>query len=144
MIAGHEPDSSSTTDYRTFSGLSTSVGVQLGERFNHEIALEWARLADLAPHIASAETIAARYMFSIDFFGKHGFTPSVGVGLAVGRFAALGSGEQVDGIYLAGRARAGVRYTFDFGLALRADLTMSVYGKGNFGFLPVVGVGWQF
>ncbi len=144
MLAGHEPDPSSSTDYNRFSGLTTSVGIELGDRFNHELALEWARLADLSPHIALAETVAAHYMFSVDFLGKHGFTPSIGVGLAIGRFAAIGSGEAVSGLYLAGRLRAGLRYTFGWGLGVRADLTASVYGNGNFGLMPVVGVSWRF
>ncbi len=144
MVAGHAPDASSTTDYRHFGGLATSVGVELGNRFNHELALEWAQLSDLTPSLAYANTMALRYTFSVDFFGKHGFTPTLGVGVAVGRFEATGSRETVDGVYLAGRLLVGVKYTFSFGLGLRADLVGSVYGLGNFGLLPSLGLSWRF
>jgi hypothetical protein len=127
---------------RVFSGTTASVGVEFGDRFNHELAVEWLRLVG-TDGPAAAQALAGRYTFSVDFLGKKGFTPTVGVGVSVGRFVAQSPGESVGGFALAGRALAGVRYTFDFGLSLKALVAVNFYGV-QLSLAPTVGVAWQF
>ena len=128
---------------RVFSGSTASLGLEFGDRFNHELAVEWVRLQGVTTEVASAQALAGRYTFSVDFLGKQGFTPTVGIGVSVGRFVAQSPGDAVSGFFLAGRALAGVRYTFDFGLSLKALVAVSFYGV-QLSVAPTVGVGWQF
>ncbi len=128
---------------RVFSGSTASLGVEFGDRFNHELAVEWIRLVGVNDGPAAAQALAGRYTFSVDFLGKNGFTPTVGVGVSVGRFVAQSPGDSVRGFALAGRALAGVRYTFDFGLSLKALVAVNFYGV-QLSVAPTVGVGWQF
>lgn len=127
---------------RVFSGTTASLGVEFGDRFNHELAVEWIRLVG-TDGPAGAQALGGRYTFSVDFLGKQGFTPTVGVGLSVGRFIAQSPGDSVGGFFLAGRALAGVRYTFDFGLSLKALVAVNFYGV-QLSVAPTVGIGWQF
>ena len=128
---------------RAFSGSTASLGVEFGDRFNHELAVEYLRLQGLTDGPAAAQALAGRYTFTVDFLGKQGFTPTVGVGLSVGRFFAQSPGDNVSGWALAARAVAGVRYTFDFGLSLKALVAANFYGL-HVSVAPTVGVAWQF
>lgn len=128
---------------RVFGGTTASLGVEFGDRFNHELAVEWVRLTGLSAQPAAAHALAARYTFSVDFFGKQGFSPTVGLGLSAGRFVAESPGDQVRGLFLGVRALAGVRYTFDVGLSLKALLAVNFYGQ-HLTVAPTMGVAWRF
>lgn len=126
-----------------YLGPTVRLGVEFGERFNHEVAVESLQLPRF-DRPGTAHAVVGRYTFSVDFLGKRGFTPVVGVGLGGGRFFVLDATEQVSGWALAVSALAGVRYTFDFGLTLKAEVSGSYYGGGLFSMAPAALVGWQF
>ncbi|MDX2013621.1 MAG: hypothetical protein SFW67_25735 [Myxococcaceae bacterium] len=127
---------------RSFTGTTASLGMEIGDRFNHELALEWVSLVgNDGP--ARSNALGGRYTFSVDFLGKKGFTPTVGIGLSVGRFIAQSPGDSVGGFFLAGRGLAGVRYTFDFGLSLKALVAVNFYGV-QLSVAPTLGVAWRF
>jgi len=128
---------------RTFSGSTASLGLEFGDRFNHELAVEWVRLQGVTSEPAGAQALAGRYTFSVDFLGKKGFTPTVGLGVSLGRFVAQSPGDSVSGFFLGARALAGVRYTFDFGLSLKALVAVNFYGV-QFSVVPTVGLAWRF
>lgn len=128
---------------RTFGGSTASLGLEFGDRFNHELAVEWIRLQGVTSEPAAAQALAGRYTFSVDFLGKNGFSPTVGLGVSVGRFVAQSPGDAVSGFFLAGRALAGVRYTFDFGLSLKALVAVNFYGL-QVSVAPTVGLAWRF
>lgn len=125
---------------RPFGGFTASAGLEFGERLNHEVALELVSLT--GTEAASAQGLGARYTLSFDFFGKQGFSPTVGLGVGVGRFIASSPGDRVAGFFVSGRALAGIRYTFDIGLSLKALLVGNVYGP-QISLVPTLGLGWQ-
>jgi hypothetical protein len=127
---------------RVFSGTTASLGAEFGDRFNHELAVECIRLTG-TDGPAGAQALAGRYTFSVDFLKKDGFTPTVGVGLSVGRFIAQSPGDSVGGFFLAARGLAGVRYTFDFGLSLKALVAVNFYGV-QLSVAPTLGIAWRF
>lgn len=127
---------------RVFGGTTASLGIEVGDRFNHELAVEWIRLVG-TDGPAGAQALGGRYAFSVDLLGKAGFTPTVGVGVSVGRFIAASPGDSVRGVFVAARGLAGVRYTFRFGLSLKALVAVNFYGV-QLSIAPTVGVAWRF
>jgi hypothetical protein len=131
-----------TQNARLWGGYQASLGVEFGDVFNHELALEFVALEGIGEP-AAAQGLGGRYTFSVDFLGKKGFTPTVGIGVSAGRFLASSPGDNVGGFYLSARALAGVRYTFDFGLSLKALLVGNLYGP-TVSFAPTLGIAWRF
>jgi hypothetical protein len=144
----------STVTFNRMVGPRLLVGLELGDRFNHELGFEYSTVSGTGTTLGvdvpiSTTTIAGRYTFSVDLLKKEGFTPLVGVGLAVGQFrvtggsAATGGVEHGGGVYLAFHAVAGLRYTFENGLGLKAQFTVSTYG-GLIGLQPSLAAAWRF
>lgn len=142
-----------TVGFGTLVGPTARVGIELGDRFNHELSFQFSRAAgtgssgDFTVPI-DILTLAGRYTFSVDFFKKegiHGFTPSLGVGLCIGTFRANTS---VDpslakwGPFLELHAVLGFRYTLPMGLGFRVELVASTYG-GFLALQPSAGVAWR-
>ncbi len=126
-----------------YLGPVVRLGVEFGERFNHELAVEELQLPRF-DRPGTAHAILGRYTFSVDFLGKRGFSPLVGLGLGGGRFFVVDAAERVSGWALSLNAIAGLRYTFEFGLTLKAEVAGSYYGGGLFSLSPAGLVGWQF
>lgn len=126
-----------------YLGPAVRLGVEFGDRFNHELSVEELELPRF-DRPGTAHAILGRYTFSVDFLGKRGFTPLVGVGVGGGRFFVIDPTERVSGWALSLNAIAGLRYTFEFGLTLKAEVTGSYYGAGLFSVSPAGLVGWQF
>lgn len=126
-----------------YLGPTLGVGIEFGERLNHELGVEGLQLPRFdRPGVATA--VLGRYTLTFDFLGKRGFTPFVGAGVGVGRFFVVDTTERVSGWALAASVLAGVRYTFSFGLSLKATVVGSYYGATLFSVAPSAGVGWQF
>lgn len=145
---------SAGTSFSTLVGPSARVGIELGDRFNHEISFQFSRAAgtgttgDFTVPI-DVMTLAGRYTFSVDFFKKEGlggFTPSLGVGLSLGAFRANTNADPTLakwGPYLELHAVLGFRYTLKNGLGIKAELAASTYG-GFIALQPSAGVAWRF
>lgn len=128
---------------RLYAGLDLSVGLEFGDVLNHELAIELVDVQGLVPDGSNARGLGARYTLSIDFLGKDGFTPTIGLGVGGGSFFARSPGDDVGGFFISGRALAGVRYTFSFGLSLKALFAVNFYGSA-IAFVPTAGAAWVF
>lgn len=135
-----------------FFGPTVRAGWEFGTRFNHEITFQYTHAgavgeaSDIALG-AGVNTYAAGYRFGVDFLGKEGFTPYIGVGLYTGWVDVTVAGGDVrtstGGVLLELHGAAGARYTFESGLSLRAEVAGSTYG-GLIGVQPSLGAGYQF
>lgn len=143
----------SSVTFSRMVGPRLLVGLELGDRFNHELGFEYSTVSGVGTSSGldvpiSVATVAGRYTFSVDLLKKDGFTPLLGVGVAAGQFhvnagTATTGGEQTSGFYLAFHAVAGARYTFSNGLGVKAQVTLSTYG-GFIGLQPSLAVAWRF
>jgi hypothetical protein len=139
---------SSGVSFNNLVGPRLLAGLEVGDRFNHEFAVEWSRVSgvgntSLSSTPVSLQTLAGRYTFSVDFLKKEGFTPLLGVGFAAGTADVTAGDQAASRFYLAFHAVAGARYTFDNGLGLKVQLTVSTYG-GFVGLQPSVAAAWRF
>lgn len=147
---------SSTVVFSSLVGPVARAGFEIGERFNHALVFEFTQSSGTGTTAGvtlpvGVQTLAGRYTFSVDFLKKDGFTPSLGVGLAVGTVNInVGNASTVNGnptstsrLYLAFHAVAGARYTFKNGFGLRLDLAASTYG-GFVGLQPTAGLSYRF
>ncbi len=126
-----------------YLGHTVRVGLEFGTIVNHEVALEVLGLPRLdEPGLANA--LMARYTLSIDFLGKRGFTPLLGLGVSGGRFLVSAPSERAGGWAASAFATAGVRYTFDFGLSLKGELQGGLYGPGLWTATPSLTAAWRF
>ncbi len=142
------------TEFSSFVGPTFRAGYEFGGRWNHEVALQLTRADGTAEYsgydfTAGLTTYGFGYRFAVDILDKKGFTPYVGTGMYIGlvdieveESSTLLSSEDTR-IYLEFHAAAGARYCFDWGLNIRADVTLSTYG-GFLGVQPGVGAGYQF
>ena len=140
--------------FNHLTGPATRVGFEIGDRFNHELSFQFSlargagRTGGLTVPI-EIMTLAGSYTFSIDFFTKQGldalpgFTPSLGIGLAVGQARLNAGGQQATAPYLELHAGVGFKYTWKSGLGLRAEVVASTYG-GFLAVQPSVGVSYRF
>jgi hypothetical protein len=126
-----------------YAGHSLRLGVEFGTVVNHELALEVLRVPRFdEPGLANA--LMARYTLTVDFLGKKGFTPLVGLGVSGGRFFVTTLTERAGGWAASAFATAGVRYTFDVGLSLKAEVQAGLYGPGLWTVAPSVTAAWRF
>lgn len=138
----------STVTFDNLVGPVARAGLEIGERFNHALVFEFTQSSGLGTTLGasvpvSLRTLAGRYTFSVDFLKKEGFTPSLGVGLALGTVHITVADQNTDRLYLAFHAVAGARYTFAGGFGVRLDLAVSTYG-GFVGLQPTAGVSYRF
>ncbi|MCU0698794.1 MAG: hypothetical protein MUC96_20015 [Myxococcaceae bacterium] len=126
-----------------YVGHTLRLGLEFGTIINHEVAVELLGLPRFdEPGLANA--VMARYTLTVDFLGKKGFTPLVGLGVSGGRFFVVSPTERVGGWAASAFATAGVRYTFDFGLSLKAELQGGLYGPGYWTASPSISAAWRF
>ena len=126
-----------------YAGPMVRVGLELGEFFNHEVSLEAMQLPRFdEPGVAHA--LSARYAFSVDFLGKEGFTPTLGLGVSGGRFFVTTRVQEAGGWAFSAFATAGVRYTFDVGLSLKLELQAGLYALGLWSATPSLTAAWRF
>jgi hypothetical protein len=126
-----------------YAGPMLRFGLEFGTIFNHELSVEYLQLPrfDEPGH---ANALGLRYAFSVDFLGKRGFTPTVGLGVSGGRFFVTSLTERAGGWAVSAFATVGVRYTFDFGLSLKAELQGGMYGPGIWSAAPTLTAAWRF
>lgn len=135
-----------------FFGPAARAGWEFGTRFNHEVTFQYTHAGAVGEAQETAlgagvNSYAAGYRFGVDFLGKKGWTPYLGVRLYTGLVeVTVVGGDLVSTTmapYLELHAAVGARYTLDNGLSLRAEVAGSTYG-GLIGVQPSLGAGYQF
>jgi hypothetical protein len=140
---------SGAVTFTNLVGPRLLAGLEVGDRFNHELGFEFSRVtgsgvsAGVSVPGVVVQSLAGRYTFSVDFLGKKGFTPLVGVGLAVGQADLRVDTVSTQKLWLAFHAVAGARYTFENGLGLKLQFTVSTHG-GFVGLEPSLVAAWRF
>ncbi|HEX5753921.1 MAG TPA: hypothetical protein VFZ09_47495 [Archangium sp.] len=140
--------------FNGFQGPSLELGYEFGTHFNHQFSvflsvLEGRGLAAGNELVLRQHILAAGYQLTLDVLGKRGFTPYFGGGVFFGMTRMQTELEtpfftriSETGRYLELRGVVGLRYTFENGLGLRAQVA---YGTGNGfpGWQPSLGIAFR-
>jgi hypothetical protein len=141
--------------FNGFRGPTLELGYEFGERVNQQLSfflayVEGRGLAAGHPIMLRQDVLAGGYHLTFDVWGKKGFSPYLGGGILFGMSRLLVETQKPypthlseTGRYLDLRAVVGLRYTWESGIGMRAQVA---YGTGNGfpGWQPSLGVALQF